>query len=207
MAAQGTAFIADIAMYGFQFAPYQWTYCAGQTMAISQNQALFSLIGTYFGGNGQTTMGMPSLSSRVPVGFDMGAAPGLTQYGMGHRDGLEYVTLTTNQLPAHTHPATFTEVGATTATGSMKVLTNGASSSTPAAGSWIAGGNAVMFSGSKLPFQNEVEIAGLTVTGGGGLAGVVNLGDTGESQSHYNMPPFQAVNFSICELGLYPTRN
>lgn len=213
MSAPGTALMGDIAMYGFQFAPYQWTHCAGQLIAISQNQALYSLVGTFYGGDGRVTMGMPSLSSRSPAGFNMGNQQNRTPYNIGVMYGFEWITLTQSQLPAHDHAAIFTPSGGTGATGSLKVLNTAAGTSTPATAGWISGGNAIAFSDTKLPFQQEVEISGLTVSGGGGISGTVTLGDTGgdpntgDTNHHYNMAPFQAVNFSICEFGLYPQRN
>lgn len=206
MAAPGTAFTADIAMYGFQFAPYQWTFCAGQLVGIAQNQALFSLIGTFYGGDGRVSMGMPRLTSRAPVGFNMGGGVGVTPYQIGTHYGFEYITLELTDLPSHSHSATFTPSGGSAASGTMSVLNSGASSASPTTNQWIAGGGANVF-GTKGAFESEVTIEGLTVTGGGGLDGVVTIGNNGDSQDHYNMAPFQAVNFSICEFGLYPSRN
>jgi len=131
----------------------------------------------------------------------------VTPYQIGFLWGFEYITLTHNNLPTHNHAATFTPSGGTGASGTMKVLDAGGSSPTPATDGWIAGGNANLFAPTKLPFANEVEISGLTVSGGGGTGGTVSLADNGASDDHYNMAPFQAVNFSICEFGLYPSRN
>lgn len=88
-------------MFGFNFAPRGWATCDGQLMSIAQNTALFSLLGTTFGGNGQTTFGLPDLRGRVPN--HQGQGPGLSSYTMGQMAGVENVTLLTTQIPAHTH--------------------------------------------------------------------------------------------------------
>jgi microcystin-dependent protein len=95
-------FIAEIRIFPYTFAPRGWAFCSGQLLPIAQNTALFSLVGTTYGGNGQTTFGLPNLQSRTPLGFDQG--PGLSHYDLGEIGGVETVTLTSQQVPAHTHP-------------------------------------------------------------------------------------------------------
>ena len=94
-------FLGTIRLVGFNFAPVGWALCQGQTLSISQNTALFALLGTYFGGNGQTTFNLPDLRGRVAVG--QGQGPGLANYDQGQAGGAETVTLTGSQAPAHTH--------------------------------------------------------------------------------------------------------
>jgi microcystin-dependent protein len=94
-------FLGEIRIFGFNFAPRGWAFCNGQLLAISQNTALFSLLGTTYGGNGQTTFALPNLQSRVPVHFGQG--PGLSSYSLGQAAGVESVTLIASQLPAHNH--------------------------------------------------------------------------------------------------------
>jgi microcystin-dependent protein len=96
-------FIAEIRIFGFNFAPVGWTTCSGQLMAISQNTALFSLLGTTYGGNGTSTFALPDLRSRIPIGVGQGA--GLSQRVLGETAGEENVTLLNTELAAHTHPA------------------------------------------------------------------------------------------------------
>src|SRR5487761_706908 len=96
-----TAFLGTIRLVGFNFAPVGWALCEGQTLSISQDTALFSLLGTYFGGNGQTTFNLPDLRGRVAVG--QGQGPGLANYDQGQAGGSETVTLTGSQVPSHTH--------------------------------------------------------------------------------------------------------
>jgi microcystin-dependent protein len=97
-------FIGEIRMFGFGFAPQGWAPCNGQLLPIAQNAALFSLLGTTYGGDGQTTFALPDLRSRVPAG--QGQGPGLSAYGQGQAGGAETVTLTAAQMPGHTHPVT-----------------------------------------------------------------------------------------------------
>ena len=95
-------FVGEIRMFGFGFAPQGWAPCNGQLLPINQNQALFSLLGTTYGGDGEATFALPDLRSRVPVG--QGQGPGLSAYAEGQAGGAETVTLTATQMPGHTHP-------------------------------------------------------------------------------------------------------
>jgi microcystin-dependent protein len=103
-------FLGMIAIYGFNFAPRGWAFCNGQILPIAQNTALFSLLGTMYGGNGQTTFGLPDLRSRFPNHFGQG--PGLSSYTQGQVGGTESATLTVNQMPAHNHNSTTPATGA-----------------------------------------------------------------------------------------------
>ena len=110
-----TPFIGEIRMVGFNFAPVGWAFCNGAILAISQNDALFALIGTTYGGDGQTTFALPNLCSRVPT--HMGQGAGLSNRMLGEMGGTEMVTLTTQQIPAHNHgalaqPASANQLGA-----------------------------------------------------------------------------------------------
>lgn len=99
----GTPFIGEIRMFGGNFAPRGFAFCNGQLLAISQNDVLFNLIGTTYGGDGQSTFALPDLRGRIPV--HAGQGPGLSGYSLGQNGGSEAVTLTQQQLPAHTHAA------------------------------------------------------------------------------------------------------
>lgn len=96
--------IAEIKMFGGNFAPMYWALCQGQILSIAQNQALFALLGTTYGGNGQTTFALPDFRGRVPVGTGQG--PGMAYYGLGQMGGTEKTTLLTNNMPAHVHTVT-----------------------------------------------------------------------------------------------------
>ncbi len=95
--------VAEIRIFPFNFAPKGWAWCDGQLMPLSQNTALFSLLGTTYGGNGQTTFALPDLRSRAPVHFGQG--PGLSSYDLGQQGGSETQALTVNNLPPHSHAA------------------------------------------------------------------------------------------------------
>ena len=94
-------FIGQITMFGGNFAPRGWAFCNGQLLSISQNTALFSLLGTIYGGDGETTFALPELRGRVPMHW--GNGPGLSSRNIGEKSGVENVILTTNQIPSHTH--------------------------------------------------------------------------------------------------------
>jgi microcystin-dependent protein len=96
--------IATIMMFAGNFAPKNWAFCQGQILSIAQNTALFSLLGTTYGGNGTTTFALPDLRGRVPVGTGQG--PGLSNYALGQMSGAESVTMSVNQMPAHQHGVT-----------------------------------------------------------------------------------------------------
>ena len=96
-------FLAEIRIFPYNFAPRGWAFCQGQLLSISQNTALFSIIGTTYGGNGITTFGLPDLQGRVPV--HVGQGPGLSPYDLGQEGGTETVTLLATQIPPHSHPA------------------------------------------------------------------------------------------------------
>jgi microcystin-dependent protein len=105
-------FIGMLALFGFNFPPRGWAQCNGQLLPIAQNTALFSLLGTMYGGNGTTNFGLPDLRGRVPI--HLGQGPGLSNYSQGQAGGSENVTLLTTQIPAHTHTLTgVTEAGST----------------------------------------------------------------------------------------------
>jgi microcystin-dependent protein len=104
-------FLSEIQMYGFNFAPQGWATCDGQLLPISQNQALFSLLGTMYGGDGRTTFGLPDLRSRAPMHFGQG--PGLSNRPQGQKSGSETHTITPNEMPSHSHDLMATNTNAT----------------------------------------------------------------------------------------------
>src|SRR6187431_447127 len=94
-------FVAEIRIFGCNFAPTGWALCDGQLMPISQNTALFSLLGTYYGGDGKSTFALPDLQGSVPI--NAGQGPGLSLYDLGQLGGSEYITLLNSEMPFHTH--------------------------------------------------------------------------------------------------------
>ena len=142
-------FIGQIILVGFNFAPRGWALCNGQLLSIASNTALFSLLGTTFGGNGTTNFALPDLRGRVPIHFGMG--PGLSNYTMGEAAGTESVTLISTQIPAHNHslvassatPTTADPTGAQLPVGSSRVY------ATAAAGAAMAPGSIGLTGGSQ----------------------------------------------------------
>jgi microcystin-dependent protein len=170
-------FIGEIRMVGFNFAPRGWALCDGQLLAIAQNTALFSLLGTIYGGDGRTTFGLPDLRSRVPM--HAGTGPGLTPRQLGAKFGLETVTLNVSQLPAHTHAA--------------QASSGSGNANSPIGRIW-----------SK---DAGVQSATYTGNAPDGSMAANAIGNAGGGQAHDNMPPVQVVNFVIALVGLFPSRN
>jgi microcystin-dependent protein len=175
------AYISQIMAYGFNFAPKSWAFCNGQTLPISQNTALFSLLGTTYGGNGTTTFDLPNLQSRVPIGF--GTSPIGQGYALGQPGGEENVTLTINQMPAHTHLLFGTNgVGNSVAPRDAAVLA-AATKTTPPGDPFYAPQGSLQ----------SLNAGSISMVGGNG--------------SHPNLQPYLALNWCICQYGVFPSRN
>jgi microcystin-dependent protein len=116
-------FVGEIRMFAGNFAPRGWAFCDGQLLAVSQNDALFSLLGTIYGGDGRTTFGLPDMRGRIPL--HMGHGPGLSERRLGSKGGSENVTLTTNQLASHTHDFNANTAAATDASAQGRVVAEG----------------------------------------------------------------------------------
>ena len=170
-------FIAEIRIFAGNFTPRGWALCDGQLLPISQNTALFSLIGTIYGGDGRTTTALPNLQGRAPM--HPGHGPGLTTRQVGQRGGTETETLTEAQLPSHNH---------------------GLQAALSRAGVGNPAGNALNRSTGEQAYQtdasnNLVPMASQMV------------GNSGGSQAHNNMQPYLGLNFIIALVGLYPSRS
>lgn len=179
------SFIGELRPVGFGFAPKGWMLCQGQTLAISQNQPLFALLGTTYGGNGQTTFNLPDLRSRVPVGQGRGA--GLGAYTLGQTGGVEGQTLTADQLPQHGHGVQ----------GTMKP--DGSVDSNSPSGEYIGPGSLNQYSKKGPGVGKNVAMATNAVSGTATTAG--------GSQPHENRQPFIAINYAICLQGIFPSHN
>lgn len=173
-------FLGQIQPFGFNFAPRGWSFCAGQVLAIAQNSALFSLLGTAYGGNGQTTFGLPDLRARAAVGFGNNV-PGLTPFAIGEKGGSQTHTMSSAEMPSHSH----------TLSASDEPGTN----TTPQANNYLAsvvgtskGGLYSASAGNTIPLGNPTSTAG-------------------NSQAFSILNPFQAINFSIALQGVFPSRN
>jgi len=174
-------FIAEIRIFAGNFAPRSWAFCNGQLLPVSQNTALFSLIGTTYGGDGRTTTALPNLKGRAPM--HPGRGPGLTSKRLGQRGGVEGVILSEAQMPSHRH-----------SWGVPDGFTGGANTRQPV-GNFVAGTSAL---GNAFQTTTTSNLDALSSS---------TLQNTGGSQVHNNMQPFIAINFIIALQGLYPSRS
>lgn len=170
-------FIGEIRIVGFSFAPRGWMQCNGQLLAIQQYAALFSLLGTTYGGNGQTNFQLPNFQSRIPI--HQGTGNGLSTYVMGQQSGTENVTLFPSQIPTHTHIAACN--------------TGAGNSSSPTNNFWAANAN------TGLPQYCAVAPNASMAPAAGGTAG--------GNIPHPNIMPVLCLNFVIATVGIYPARN
>ncbi|RPH32610.1 MAG: phage tail protein [Bacteroidales bacterium] len=187
------AYLGTIFAFGFNWAPQGFVPCNGALLNIQQNTALYSLLGTIYGGNGQQTFGVPDLQGRTIIGQGNGA--GLTPRQIGQKDGSEATTLTLNQLPNHTHTAVFTG-------NSVTVKANSGAGAAPNPG----GRNTTLASlGSGALYNGVAPDTALNV-GGGAVTGTVVNAAIGGGLPFTNMQPFQVLNYCIVTEGIYPSR-
>jgi microcystin-dependent protein len=175
-------YIGEIRMAGFNFAPVGWALCNGQLLAISQNPALFDLIGTIYGGDGQNTFALPDLQGRIPI--NQGQGQGLSPYVIGQLAGSEAVALVPAQLPQHGH--------------SLQANGDAASSANPT-GDYLARARIPSIPSGGVPVYAPASAAAA-------MSGAT-IAPSGASQPHDNMMPFQCVNFIIALFGVFPTQN
>ena len=177
-----TPFIGSIVLFAGNFPPRGWAFCQGQILSIAQNTALFSILGTTYGGNGQTTFALPDLRGRVPVGQGQGL--GLSPITLGESTGTQTVTLTSQQMPQHNHFVQVASGNADTAT---------------AANNYLATANA-NYGGDPVTVN----------TYNGRQSAMLNPGSisiAGNSQPHDNMQPSLGLNYIIALQGIFPSRN
>ena len=170
-------FVAEIRMFGGNFAPTGWAFCNGQLLPISQNTALFSLLGTNYGGNGVSNFGLPDLQGKAPMFWGQG--PGLTLHDIGESGGSQTVTLLTSEMPGHNHNLVVRPTGSVPQQSSPVGLVPARSNSRPYAPTAVTNG------------LMDPSVMGLT---GGG-------------QPHNNMMPFQTLTFIIALQGIFPPRS
>ena len=173
-------FVAEIRIFACNFAPVGWALCNGQLLPISQNTALFSLIGTYYGGNGTSNFALPNFQGRAAL--CQGNGPGLTPRNLGETDGTENETLLLSQLPTHSHA-----INCSNTTGS---------SPSP-------GGNVLAASG----IDRNLVMYNNATSGGIMTMNPAQLSISGSGQPHNNMSPYLTLNFCIALQGIYPARN
>lgn len=209
-------YIGQIQTFGFDFAPRGWALCKGQIMSIAQNTALFSLIGTMYGGDGSQTFALPNLQGRVAIG--QGQSPNTGQYPIGATGGTSNVTILTTNMPQHTHAATFTPGGGGGGgiTSSLMASNKAATQSVPgtaganafAAPCYVGADRSVVPSlGYVADAEPTVPLAGLTVTAAPGGSGTVTVQPAGGTQPLSIQNPYVTVNYSIALQGIFPTRN
>ena len=167
-------YVGEIRMFAGNFAPNGWMFCEGQTLPIAENDVLFQLIGTTYGGDGQETFNLPNLASRVPI--HMGTGPDGTTYQIGEMAGTEQETLTTQQIPIHTHPFLGSEQN-----GTEPNPTGGFSAT----------------STTLQPYVQETPSAAFAAT---------SITPAGGSQPHENTQPFLCINFIISLFGVFPSQ-
>ncbi|UXI03215.1 phage tail protein [Photobacterium sp. TY1-4] len=200
------SYIGAMVPFGGTYTIENWAMCSGQLQDIAQNTALFSIIGSIYGGDARTTFGLPDLRGRSPVG--QGTMSGGLTYPQGLKMGKERVTLKVSQLPAHSHTATFTPTGGTSVTGKLEVATNVGISSVPSNGTYLAAGSASdNYISPGLGGVSLTEIQGLTVSGDGSVGGLVTIGSTGNDEPVGIISPVLPINWLIALRGVYPPRS
>ena len=168
-------FLGQIKLFAGNFAPRGYALCSGQLLAISQYSAVFALLGTTYGGDGVQTFGLPDLRGRLPV--SQGQGPGLSNFTIGQSFGSENVTLTTNQMPGHSHAV---------------VANSGVGTVGPSGAVWASTSSAVPAYGPS---------------GTNALMNTASIGQAGNDQGHNNLMPVHALNFILALEGIFPTRN
>jgi microcystin-dependent protein len=170
-------YVGEIRMFAGNFAPNGWLFCEGQTLPISENEVLFQLIGTTYGGDGEETFNLPNLASRVPI--HMGTAPSGNTYQIGEMAGVESVTLTTQQIPIHTHQ--------------LLATLNQGTQNPPSPSVTLA----QMASQNAFPYGSDNPPATLNAS---------SITPAGGSQPHENVQPFLCINFIISLFGVFPSQ-
>jgi microcystin-dependent protein len=171
-------FVGEVRAWGCNFAPQGWAFCAGQILPIQQYTALFSLLGTYYGGNGTSNFGLPDLRSRVPMKY--GTSPAGT-YALGEQGGVELVQLTAATMPVHTHTFSGTNVA-------------GSSNKPVSASALGSSGGGGAYYGAATSTVTPINVGTVSLYAGG-------------SQPHTNIQPYQAINWCVALSGIYPSRN
>jgi len=189
-------FIGQIQGFGFNFAPRGWGNCNGALLSISQNQALFSLLGTIYGGDGRTNFALPDLRGRAALNF--GRGPGLSDFRQGVRGGTEINTLTTAQMPAHSHqiPAHNHQLRATTATADTV-----SPSSTKLLATAARGADIYAAPGTTVSLHDTAPSKAISEHAAGPTS------NTGTGTPVNNLPPYLVIEMCIALQGLYPSRN
>lgn len=174
-------FIGEIRAFGFTFAPVGWALCNGQLLSIAENNALFAILGTTYGGDGQSTFGLPNLQGQAPMHW--GTSPGLNTT-IGQVQGSSTVTLIANQLPTHAHSVTVAQAGGT-----------GEPAMIPSNTSFLGSASGRNLAYVKTPSAFDAPFSPNAIS------------STGGSQPHENMQPYLVINFCIALNGIFPSPN
>ncbi|MFD2556507.1 phage tail protein [Sphingobacterium tabacisoli] len=189
--------IGEIRMFAGNFPPYNWAFCNGQIIAIASNTALFSILGTTYGGNGQSTFGLPNLAGRTVIGS--GNGPGLTPRISGEAGGTNIVTLNTNEIPSHTHGLVVN--------GAMKVSSALADIAIPTSGLSLAKTKYVVDKTDVPIVRFSSEVGDVLVNQSSQSSVNLILQSAGGGGGHDNIQPSIGMNFIICMRGEFPARN
>lgn len=187
-------YIGEVRLFASNFAPRAWAFCEGQLLAISTHTALFSLIGTIYGGDGRTTFALPDTRSRLVLGVGHGA--GLTDRRIGAKGGEQTVTITEATMPTHNHLLTSSTLSA--------VITPGAQADTGSTDDPAGAVFAIHDGGARVYGSTPdavMEVSSLTITGS------VTAHNTGGTQPHNNIQPVNTLHYIICMQGIFPSRN
>ena len=198
-------YIGEIRGFAGNFAPQNWAYCQGQILQIQQYGALYSILGTIYGGDGKTTFQLPNLQGRAPIGAGTGPETGPIAWGVVY--GKKQATLTLPNMPIHTHSATLpsiTVAGTASGTITPKCAADEGDKTTPVENAMAAVNNGYVGTGdatsNMAPISASLPVTG-TVSGG-----TVTVGNTGASQGFDILQPSVGINWIICLLGYYPPR-
>jgi len=176
-------YIAEIRLFAANFAPRNWGYCNGALLSIAQNTALFSLLGTTYGGNGIQTFGLPDFRSRTARGTGQGA--GLSNITLGEMSGIESETISLNELPSHTHTGTATVTPS---------CSSGSGDESNPSGFFPGNVNQMIYSNTQNVAMGAARVSA-TIT------------PSGQNQPHTNIQPSLGMNYIICLYGIFPSRN
>jgi microcystin-dependent protein len=198
-------FIGQIIMFAGNFAPRDWAFCDGELLPISQNQSLYSILGTTYGGDGRTTFGLPDFRGRVPIG--QGQGNGLTTRRMGEQIGIEDVTLSTAQMPIHSHAAE-TTISGSSVTAKLKASSAEGTTNVPLNNYLAKPSNIGLQSINMYDSSADIEMASDAIEIDlSAVTANTTSDDTGGNSAHNNIQPSLVMNYIICVNGIYPSRS
>jgi microcystin-dependent protein len=198
-------FIGQIIMFAGNFAPRDWAFCDGELLPISQNQSLYSILGTTYGGDGRTTFGLPDFRGRVPIG--QGQGNGLTTRRMGEQIGIEDVTLSTAQMPIHSHAAE-TTISGSSVTAKLKASSAEGTTNVPLNNYLAKPSNIGLQSINMYDSSADIEMASHAIEIDlSAVTANTTSDDTGGNSAHNNIQPSLVMNYIICVNGIYPSRS